>query len=119
MKRFLLAPCLMLGVAGCGDGANTYSCDERQSSVPQKYCQEYLGLSSPALIDPYKASCGGAWSAGVCPYTGVLGGCRAAPAMGLTITNWFYADPARGLSTSADVMTLCSQGSSPGTFIAP
>jgi hypothetical protein len=119
MKRLVFVSCLLFWVGGCGDDATPYSCDERQSSVPQKYCQEYVGLSSAALIDPYKASCGGAWAMGVCPRTGALGGCRAATVMGITITNWFYADASRGINTSADVMAQCTQGSSPGTFVSP
>ncbi|PSM31402.1 hypothetical protein [Haliangium sp. UPWRP_2] len=121
MNRLLSISGLMLCLAGCGaSDASVYSCDERTAAtMPQQYCQEYAGLSSQALVDPYKAACPGTWGASACSHTGSLGGCRAAPVAGITITNWFYPDSAQGLNTSADVMTRCAQGSNPGTFVAP
>lgn len=133
MRLSTLISCLVLSLAACGEPAeeqtaqmtnppappaDTYSCDQRTAATPQPYCQQYEGLEMQHALEIYRGVCSGTWIVGGCPHADSLGGCRSAPDLGITITNWFYTDAARGYTSSAVVMAGCAQGK-PGTFVAP
>lgn len=75
-------------LAASQDGV--YRCDLRSAPAPMQYCQEYQGLNTQALLSAYQSACTGAWARSPCVTQNSLGGCRARPAMGIVITNWFY-----------------------------
>jgi hypothetical protein len=111
LAGWLALAVLVLGA--CGDGANDSATNHCGTVPPNDACIEYRMLMPDDLAVVRSACPPGAWGAGQCSRSGVLGGCRVVPLQVWDEVNWYYGG-AR-FATEADVMAECDVAG--GSFV--